>query len=330
MKRLMTAAAVIVFTVAMSVGAVDVSAQEKVNPLPWKKMPGAATDIGVGGGQVWVLGRKKMNYGFPVFRWNGKSWDNMKGQAVRIDVGPKGLAWVVNSKQDIFRHDGSRWIKMPGKAHDIGVGANGVVWVIGTNKEGGGYGIYRLRKDRWEKMPGSAVRIDVGPRGLAWVVNNKRDIFRFDGKKWVRVPGKARDIGVGGTTKAASVWIADTARDKNGGHVRRWDGKRWVRFAGQIVNVSADSKGAPFGTTNAGGVWAHARAAAWTPKPLANPKAEKITMWQGRLDRVKKAMSDNRKQATDMQAKLKTLNTSYGKMKGQLAAATKALAGLKK
>jgi hypothetical protein len=34
-------------------------------------------------------------------------------------------------------------MRFPGRAKDIGVSADGQAWVIGTNKEGGGFGIYR-------------------------------------------------------------------------------------------------------------------------------------------------------------------------------------------
>lgn len=40
-------------------------------------------------------------------------------------------------------HNGKKWARQVGGAKDIGVGANGAVWVIGTNKEAGGFGIYR-------------------------------------------------------------------------------------------------------------------------------------------------------------------------------------------
>lgn len=47
------------------------------------------------------------------------------------------------------------------------------MWVIGTNKEGGGYGIYRFehKTNKYTKIPGSAVRIDVDKDGNAWVAN---------------------------------------------------------------------------------------------------------------------------------------------------------------
>jgi hypothetical protein len=74
-----------------------------------------------------------------------------------------------------------------GRAWDIGVGSEGSVWVIGTNKEGGGFGIYRMNANKkgWRKIPGSAVRISVGPDGNAWVVNKKDRIYAYNGRRWV-------------------------------------------------------------------------------------------------------------------------------------------------
>ena len=96
---------------------------------------------------------------------------------MRIDVGRPDNAWVVNKKRYIYRRTGNRWRKMPGRVMDIGVGANGKVWVIGTNKESGGYGIYRWSGRKWVTVKGSAVRIDVDPKG-PFGTNNGNNIYR--------------------------------------------------------------------------------------------------------------------------------------------------------
>lgn len=88
-----------------------------------------------------------------------------------------------------------RWKQIPGAAHDVGYGGK-KVWVIGTNKEGGGYGIYRRDGSRWTKIGGSAVRIAVNGRGNAWVVNKYGNIYEYSGRRWYHRPGRAYDIGV--------------------------------------------------------------------------------------------------------------------------------------
>lgn len=268
MKKLYTAAAVLGVGVAVLAGSFEVSAQQAAGKVPWKRMPGVASDVGAGGGQVWRLDAKGGANGKCVFRWNGKTWDNMSGEAVRIDVGPRGLAWVVNAKQQIFRHNGAKWVKMPGKARDIGVGADGSVWVIGTNKVNGGFSIHRLRKNGWQRVAGGGVRIDVAPDGNAWVVNDKGQIYRFDGQKWQRLPGAARDIAIGGKAAAPRVWVAGTNKGQHGGSVFTWTGKGWRKMTGQTVNMTADAKGLPIGLNNKGFIYAHASSQVWTPASL--------------------------------------------------------------
>ena len=68
----------------------------------WRRMLGAARDIGVGAnGAVWVIGTDSGTY-----RWNGRGWPTVPGAAVGISVGRAGKPWVVTAGRVIFR--GSR------------------------------------------------------------------------------------------------------------------------------------------------------------------------------------------------------------------------------
>ena len=208
----------------------------------WVRAGGAANDIGSGpNGKTWVIGTNKEGGGYGIYRWDGK-WAKIGGSAVRIDVGPGGHGFVVNNKGNIYRHDGKKWHQTPGGAKDIGVGANGKVWVIGTNKEGGGYGIYRW-DNKWTKIGGSAVRIDVDPKGNAWVVNNKGNIYRYDGKKWIQAPGRAKDIGI--SANGAVMVIGTDDRPYI------WNGKDWKKVAGKARQITVDRNGNPW-VVNAG------------------------------------------------------------------------------
>ncbi len=164
-------------------------------------MPGAAYDIGVGAnGKAWVIGTNKEGGGYGIYRWDekritkvirgplgrkvktksaGGKWTKINGSAVRIAVGPKGNAWVVNKQNRIFRYDGRKWIAMPGGARDIGIGAKGHVWVVGPNKVGGGYGVWRWTGKGWEAKPGGLTNLAVDPRGKVWGVNNGKRIYRM-------------------------------------------------------------------------------------------------------------------------------------------------------
>jgi hypothetical protein len=100
-------------------------------------------------------------------------------------------------------------MKLAGRAKDICIGSEGTMWVIGTNKEGGGFGIYKSLNGgkKWQKIPGSALRIACGPDGNAVVVNTKQNIYQYTGKKWNRLPGRAFDVGIGAD---GSVWVIGT------------------------------------------------------------------------------------------------------------------------
>ena len=148
----------------------------------------------------------------------------------------------------------SKWTRIAGAANDVGSGANGKTWVIGTNKEGGGYGIYRWDTSKWKKIGGSAVRIDVGPQGHAWVVNNKGNIYRHDGKKWNQVPGGAFDIGVGANGKA---WVIGRGKEGGGYGIYRRDGNNWTKIAGSAVRIDVGPKGNAWVVNNKGDIYRH-------------------------------------------------------------------------
>ncbi len=149
-----------------------------------------------------------------------------------------------------------KWTRMPGRANDIAIGAKGHVWIIGTNKEGGGFGIYRFsfKQTKWNKVPGSAVRIAVGPRGNAWVVNKQGNIFRFTGKKWAKMPGKAHDIGIGAR---GHVWITGGKKEKGGYGIYLWNGKtkKWGKTPGSAVRISVGPKGNAWVVNNQGRIF---------------------------------------------------------------------------
>jgi hypothetical protein len=129
------------------------------------------------------------------------------------------------------------WKSIAGAATDISVGADGSVWVVGTNKVNGGFGIYRWNANTWIRVSGGATRIDVGPKGNAWIVNSQGNIYRYNGKKFVHVPGKqkARDIGIGAN---GDIWILGF-----GGYFK-WTGKAWKNmqkgWPGHAIDVAPD------------------------------------------------------------------------------------------
>lgn len=174
----------------------------------------------------------------------------------------------MNKNHNIYRHNGKRWTRYPGAANDIGVNSAGQVWIIGTNKEGGGYGIYRLvtkgnrnasnpRNVKWEKYAGSAVRISVGPDGNAWVANKSGRIYKSKGTKgWNRLSGRAKDIGVG---ENGQMWAIGTNKEAAGFGIYKYNAKtrKYKKVPGSGTDISVDKAGHPWVVNVKKNVYSH-------------------------------------------------------------------------
>lgn len=145
----------------------------------WQELPGSATDIGIGGDSVWVLGSDPVPGGYSIHHWNGSGWDRIEGGAKRITVDPQGNPWIANVKGEIFRLEHGYWQRLPGLATDIAVGADGSAWVIGIGDVPGGRGIHRWTGSNWQDVKGGAMRIAVDGYGNPWVVNIDGGIFKY-------------------------------------------------------------------------------------------------------------------------------------------------------
>lgn len=150
----------------------------------WEQLPETARDIGIGGdGSVWITGTETDKDGGGIVRkWKEADWKWVKltGEGMMIEVDPKGIAWLINKKQEIYRKKGTTWQKMPGSASDIGIGADGSVWVVGTDKLDNGSSLFKWNEGdfKWEKKTGSGVRVSVGSDGTAYIINKKNEIFQ--------------------------------------------------------------------------------------------------------------------------------------------------------
>lgn len=156
---------------------------------------------------------------------------------------------------------GARWQQAGVRTMDVGIGG-GWVWLTNTQRSNGGGQIWRSRytpgKWRWQRVPSALMWIDVDPRGNAWGLNDKNRIFRFDGRKWVPVPGQAADIGIGGN---GAVWgIASRGFNANGGggQVYKYNPKikgHWQVATGTLSRISVDPQGRPFGANSKQQIW---------------------------------------------------------------------------
>lgn len=221
----------------------------------WQRRAGNlfAADVGVGGGDVmWLLDAKKsVAGGFDVITLGFDKAAAMRRSAgaARIDVDAQGGAFIAKDNGEMFHFASNAWNKLPGLAKDVGVGANGTAWCIGANAVPGGFGIYRWQGNDWTSVSGGALRIDVDPQGNAWVVNDAGDVFRFDGGRFVVVPGvKARDVGIGAN---GAVFVA--GKD---GSAYKWNNNAWTKHGGsRLTDISVTAQGVPVAIDEERAVW---------------------------------------------------------------------------
>ena len=113
---------------------------------------------------------------------------------------------------------------------------------------------------------GAASRIAVDPSGNPWVVNGINQIFRRSNGSWLRIPGRARDIGIGadgsvwiigaqaGILTNSAMWGSGSEVDgsvrgylaaalSGGDAVYRWNGSGWDRVEGSGVRIAVDPTG---------------------------------------------------------------------------------------
>jgi hypothetical protein len=221
-------------------------------PKSWKLLPGAAMDIGASAGATYVIGTNPVGGGYGIYKWNGASWTNISGGAVRVDVENNGNPWVVNSVGEIFKREGNAWKKLPGRAKDIGIGAEGSVYVIGTTPESGGYGIYKWNGADWTKINGGAVRITVDNTGTPWIVNSAGTIYKRNGNSWSVMPGSARDIGAGAN---GSVFVIGNKVVSGGHSIHQWSGSDWVEVPGGAEFVDVGTGGSPWVVNNGNNIY---------------------------------------------------------------------------
>jgi hypothetical protein len=289
------------------------TAAAKPLPLPWKGVPGKALDVGVGGGQAWVVGTDGA-----AWHWNGKGFEKRGGgEILRMDVGPRGMPWVVTKKREIYRFDGRGFRKLPGAALDIGVSGDGGVWVVGTDGSA-----YQWTGKTWAKRGGKDLaRIDATLKGGAVATDRGGNILRFAGGKWGRLPGKARDISGGG----GQLWSVGADRSPGGLTVNRWDGKgNWILYQGGIVNVAVDGNGMPWATNGQQSVYSHAKSAVLAPKPLAAPSGgdaktvealkKRVIAMKASMANHQKSMMQTKQQAEALNKKLEAMNQQSKKM----------------
>lgn len=196
----------------------------------------------------------------------GSCWEKIPGSALNVSAFTKRESYLTNKNTNIYQKKfQTGWNTLPGKGHDVGVGADRSVWVIGTNREAGGFGIYRFNrcKNNWDKVNGSAVRIDVGPEGKAWVVNKNDNIYEYTGSGWSMKRGKAKDVGVG---PEGAVWIIGTNVEAGGFGIYKYNGNNgWSKVNGSAVRIAVGPNGVPWVVNKNGNIY-QKTASGWSMK----------------------------------------------------------------
>lgn len=101
-------------------------------------------------------------------------------------------------------------------------------------------------KAKWQKVPGGAVRIAVGPgEGNAWIVNSGGRIYNYSekNKKWLSMPGRAKDIGVGADN---TMWVIGATKEGKAGYgIYRMNSNRkgYKKIPGSAEKISVDKSG---------------------------------------------------------------------------------------
>jgi hypothetical protein len=154
-------------------------------------------------------------------------------------------------EQTIFKKsdkkESSSWESIPELGTDIGIGANGCVFITGVKEISGtgGFEIKTWQKNTWKTIEGAGLRIAVDPKGRPWIIDKANLIFRYNGKKWIQMPGKGTDIGIGAD---GSVFIIGTEEvsPTGGKSIMKWNGSSWTQLPGAAIRISVDNKGRPW------------------------------------------------------------------------------------
>ena len=124
------------------------------------------------------------------FAWGG--WRKVYGNAQRVSIGRMGI-WYVNRHHHIYWRQSMRvkWRRYAGSLKDVSSGGH-EVW--GVNKH---HHIYKTRgKGKWTRVKGHLHQVSCSQKDHVWGIW-KHKIYRWTGKKWVRIAGGLKMVDVG-------------------------------------------------------------------------------------------------------------------------------------
>ncbi|MEY4509074.1 MAG: hypothetical protein RLZZ450_1196 [Pseudomonadota bacterium] len=224
----------------------------------WRARPGVVRHLAIGPSGAYAIGNDRKAGGYGIHRFDGNTWQELGGAAVRVAVDRSGSPWVVNDAGTVFKRVGAQWQTVESAARDIACGADGSIWVIGRTAVPGGFDILRYTGRGWSAIDGGAVSIAVAPDGAPWVLNDRNEIFRRVGNRWELLDGRATDIAIGAD---GSVWVIGVDRTPGGYGILRRSGPIWARIDGGATSIAVDPQGSPWVVNDAGTVFSRSSSA---------------------------------------------------------------------
>lgn len=131
-----------------------------------------------------------------------------------------GNEWRLGNHNQIFLRTDHGWHRVQGSAIAIADG-----WAIGTDRRGGGYGIYRWNGYSFDRMPGGAVQIG-GSYERPWVVNNRGERFEWAGRDWREVRTYGSQHSERGPERHYDRWIDEHDKRRNDSSREHHDERR--------------------------------------------------------------------------------------------------------
>jgi len=175
----------------------------------YKTLPGAALDIGTGGGETFVIGTNNNTW-----QWNEceNTWDRFASTpaAKRIDVQGNGTPWIIGTDNRIYQWNGSSFKEFPGRATDIGINGNHIM-VIGNGGK-----IYKWSNSNWRILPyehSGMTRIDVSSNGRARAIGTDKKLY-FDQGNGLFSKGDFSSHDVAVTEGRGEVYVVSTTDSK--------------------------------------------------------------------------------------------------------------------
>jgi hypothetical protein len=161
----------------------------------WRQLPGLALMIdGKSRNLATVVGTNRMGLNsYGIYRWTGSNWHDYRGAAgTWISIGSDGVVYHANSVGDLYVDEGRGWQYVRGNVAQVSVGNKDNVWIVEQSGR-----VLRKSGATFVTVPGQLSRVAVSGDGSKVVgVNGNDDIFVWDGKAWVQIPGKLRNISV--------------------------------------------------------------------------------------------------------------------------------------